>query len=243
MSEIVIQHSYVPIISLLALINIFEMKVDTYNLIRQSQRPDPNISSGLGAWSAILGFFSIIAVATNVQLLTWYTYAVEYLTSLASDSSASEFKLIFSTILSVLLALFVAFEKWMIPDVPLDAEQAIERHRLIKSVLVLDATVDPDKDTPTEEPVIYINNRPIILREYEHTFKNMQSFRGINCNHLFEVVARLKRDIVDEAGKHHNVLIHDEAEARVCFPFCFFFLFLFIVILLLLLSVLLLLFL
>ena len=43
MSEIIIQYGYVLITSLFALINnTFEMKIDAYTLIRQSQRPHPN---------------------------------------------------------------------------------------------------------------------------------------------------------------------------------------------------------
>ena len=151
MSEIIIQCGYVPITRLLTIINnIFEMKVDAYNLIHQSQRPDPDVSSGLVAWSTLLGFFSIVAVATNVWLLIWSASVVEYLTLLPSDNSALEFKLIFFNILSVLLALIVAFERWIIHDIPLYVEQAIERQRLPESVLVFGAT-DADKDTPSED--------------------------------------------------------------------------------------------
>ena len=92
MSEIIVQYGYVPITPLFPSINnTFETKVDAYNLIRQSQRPHPNGSSGSGAWHAILGFFSIVAVATNVELLTWPTSVVKYLTSLAGDSISNNF--------------------------------------------------------------------------------------------------------------------------------------------------------
>jgi len=160
MSEIIIQYGYVtlfvmalPITPLLALINnIFEMRVDAYGLIRQTQRPHPNGSNGLGAWNGILGFFSIVAVGTNVALLTWRTEIVQDINDVfSSDSSASEFKWIFFSILSIVLALVVAFEKWIIPDVPIEVEYAIERQRLIESVLVLGAQIDPDNDTPPED--------------------------------------------------------------------------------------------
>ena len=132
--------------------NTFEMRVDAYNLIRQSQRPYPNGSSrsGLGAWSAIDFFGIIVADAANVGLLTWRTSVVEYLTSSEGDSSASEFKWIFFIILSILLALIVALEKWIIRDIQLVVEQPIERQRLITSALILSATVDPNNDKPPE---------------------------------------------------------------------------------------------
>ena len=43
-----------------------------------------------------------------------------------------------------------------------------------------------------EEPVVYLNNRPFVLRDITHPFRNMQTFRGITWKHLLEVEERLK---------------------------------------------------
>ena len=182
MSEIIIQYGYVPITPLLTLINnTFEMKVDAYNLIGQSQGFHPNGSSALGSWNTILGFFSVVAI--NVGLLTLRTSVVEYLTSLTGDSSASKFKWIFFTILAVSLAFIVAFEKWIIPDVRLVVEQTTETQRLITSVLILGATVDSDKDTPPQDYLIVIDYG-MLLKEFR---VNIMMMRNIHVLYQIQI--------------------------------------------------------
>jgi len=149
MSEMVIQFGYVtmfvvalPITPLFSLINnIIELKVDGYKMVNESQRPHPNGSSGLGAWNGVLGFFSVVAVGTNVALMTWRTELVNILVS--EDPTM---KWVFFTFVSIILSLFVGAEKWAIPDVPLEVLQGNERQRLIENVLVLGAHIDPDED-------------------------------------------------------------------------------------------------
>ena len=47
-----------------------------------------------------------------------------------------------------------------------------------------------------EEPVIYINGRPFVLREDERPFKNMQEYTGIDVRRLEQMELRLKNDIL-----------------------------------------------
>jgi len=154
MSELIVQFGFCtlfvmafPLCPALAIVNnIIEMKVDATNLVRDSQRPDPNGSFGLGSWNGVLGFFSIVAVACNVALITWRTKLV---TIVFADEEAGA-QWIFFSILSVALGIIVGIEKWIIPDVPLEVEQAIERQRLVESVLILGAGVDIESDTPPD---------------------------------------------------------------------------------------------
>merc|ERR1719361_1975687 len=154
MSELIIQFGFVtlfvmafPLTPLLAIVNnIIEMKVDATNLVVTSQRPDPNGSFGLGSWNGVLGFFSIVSVATNVALITWRTKLV---TIVFADEEAGA-QWIFFSILSVFLGVVVGIEKWIIPDVPIQVEQAIERQRLVESVLILGAGVDIESDAPPD---------------------------------------------------------------------------------------------
>jgi len=154
MSELIIQFGYAtlfvmafPITPLLAIVNnIIEMKVDATNLVKTSQRPDPNGSYGLGSWNGVLQFFSIVAVGTNVALITWRTKLVTLV--LAGEVGA---QWIFFSILSILLGLLVGIEKWIIPDVPMAVEQAIERQRLVEAILILGAGVDIEGDEPPGE--------------------------------------------------------------------------------------------
>jgi len=155
MSELIIQFGFVtlfvmafPLTPLLAIVNnIVEMKVDATNLVATSQRPDPNGSYGLGSWNAVLGFFSIISVLTNVMLITWRTKLVTLFFA-NDDGTDSSGQWIFFSLLSVVLGIVVGIEKWIIPDVPVQVEQAIERQRLVESVLILGAGVDREDDTP-----------------------------------------------------------------------------------------------
>ncbi|ETO23310.1 hypothetical protein RFI_13873 [Reticulomyxa filosa] len=154
MSEMVVQFGYVtmfvialPITPLLSLINnIIELKVDGFKLVRESQRPHPNGSSGLGAWNDVLGFFSIVAVGTNVALITWRTSLVN--TLISYDPTM---KWVFFTFISIFLSILVRAEKWAIPDVPRDVDQGVERQKLIESVLVLGTRVDMDDDEPPKK--------------------------------------------------------------------------------------------
>ncbi|ETO25487.1 hypothetical protein RFI_11648 [Reticulomyxa filosa] len=155
MSEMVVQFGYItmfvialPITPLLALINnIIELRVDGYKIIRESQRPHPNGSYGLGAWNGVLGFFSIVAVGTNVALITWRTRLVPVLL----NNTDPTFKWVFFTFISILLGLLVAAEKWAIPDTPIEVTQGIERQRLIENILVLGARIDKDDDEPPKK--------------------------------------------------------------------------------------------
>merc|ERR1719216_150633 len=91
-------------------------------------------------------FFSIVSVATNVALITWRTKLV---TIVFADEEAGA-QWIFFSILSVFLGVVVGIEKWIIPDVPIQVEQAIERQRLVESVLILGAGVDIESDAPPD---------------------------------------------------------------------------------------------
>jgi len=150
MSEMVVQFGYVtlfvlalPLTPLLALINnIAEMKLDATHIVKQCQRPHPDGSSGIGAWIEVLSFFSFISIVTNVALMTWETDIVYGVTGKENSS----FEWSFFSILCIILGMLVAFEKYIIPDVPEEVDQAIERQRLIENVLVLGANVDADED-------------------------------------------------------------------------------------------------
>lgn len=64
-----------------------------------------------------------------------------------------------------------------------------------------------------EEPIIYINERPYILREEREPFNNMATYTGITAARLEALEARLKRDILTEARKNGNLLlVHEEGE-------------------------------
>jgi len=91
----------------------------------------------------VLGFFSLVSVGTNVALITWRTEVVR--TLISEDPTM---KWVFFSLACIGLSIIVGFEKWVIPDVPLEVLQGIERQRLIEQVLVLGTRLDIDEDSP-----------------------------------------------------------------------------------------------
>ncbi|KAJ8748544.1 hypothetical protein K2173_003445 [Erythroxylum novogranatense] len=61
-----------------------------------------------------------------------------------------------------------------------------------------------------EEPVVYINGRPFVLRDVERPFSNLE-YTGINRYRVEQMEARLKKDILMEAARYGNkILVTDE---------------------------------
>eukprot|EP00899_Mesostigma_viride_P028287 jgi/Mesvir1/8643/Mv02588-RA.1 len=74
---------------------------------------------------------------------------------------------------------------------------------------VLDRVLAPDTGNTRavwinlrEEPVVYVNGTPLVLREVERPFKNMREYRGIGADRMQQMEARLKADILAEARQH-----------------------------------------
>ncbi|XP_057966266.1 uncharacterized protein LOC131156522 isoform X5 [Malania oleifera] len=61
-----------------------------------------------------------------------------------------------------------------------------------------------------EEPVVYINGRPFVLRDVERPFSNLE-YTGINRARVEQMEARLKEDVLLEAARYGNkILVTDE---------------------------------
>ncbi|CAN6569823.1 unnamed protein product [Malus baccata var. baccata] len=61
-----------------------------------------------------------------------------------------------------------------------------------------------------EEPVVYINGRPFVLRDVERPFSNLE-YTGINRARVEQMEARLKEDLLTEAARYGNkILVTDE---------------------------------
>lgn len=68
-----------------------------------------------------------------------------------------------------------------------------------------------------EEPVIYINGKPFVLREVERPYKNMLEYTGIDCERVERMEARLKEDILREA-RHYGgaiMVIHETNDGQI----------------------------
>lgn len=51
-----------------------------------------------------------------------------------------------------------------------------------------------------EEPVVYINGRPFVLREEARPFKNLREYSGIEAYRLEQMEHRLMKDVLDEVS-------------------------------------------
>ncbi|KAK1280944.1 hypothetical protein QJS04_geneDACA004769 [Acorus gramineus] len=68
-----------------------------------------------------------------------------------------------------------------------------------------------------EEPVIYINGKPFVLREVERPFKNMLEYTGIDRERVERMEARLKEDILREAELYSGavMVIHETDDGQI----------------------------
>lgn len=58
-----------------------------------------------------------------------------------------------------------------------------------------------------EEPVIYINGDPYVLREASRPFKNLMEYRGIDAQRLDQMEQRLREDVIQEASEYDGEMI------------------------------------
>ncbi|KAM5558530.1 paladin [Rosa sericea] len=68
-----------------------------------------------------------------------------------------------------------------------------------------------------EEPVIYINGKPFVLREVERPYKNMLEYTGIDRERVERMEARLKEDILREAEHYRGAImvIHETEDGQI----------------------------
>ncbi|KAI8579918.1 hypothetical protein K450DRAFT_187884 [Umbelopsis ramanniana AG] len=62
-----------------------------------------------------------------------------------------------------------------------------------------------------EEPLVYLNGTPYVLREYTKPLQNIRAYYGMNSQRLEKMEERLKADVVKETAKFGGlVLVHQE---------------------------------
>ncbi|XP_024981038.1 paladin isoform X1 [Cynara cardunculus var. scolymus] len=68
-----------------------------------------------------------------------------------------------------------------------------------------------------EEPVIYINGKPFVLREVERPYKNMLEYTGIDRERVERMEARLKEDILRESERYEGdiMVIHETEDGEI----------------------------
>ena len=64
-----------------------------------------------------------------------------------------------------------------------------------------------------EEPILYLNGRPFVVRKLEHPFANLEH-TGISQERVESMENRVKRDVLVEIDRHKGyLLLHDEDDA------------------------------
>ncbi|KAI8638964.1 inositol hexakisphosphate-domain-containing protein [Parasitella parasitica] len=72
-----------------------------------------------------------------------------------------------------------------------------------------------------EEPLVYLNGHPYVLRDYADPLQNMVAFLGINASRLEKLEERLKHDVLKEAKAMGGmILVHQELSDGSIVP-CF----------------------
>ncbi|PRP83694.1 hypothetical protein PROFUN_03849 [Planoprotostelium fungivorum] len=67
-----------------------------------------------------------------------------------------------------------------------------------------------------EEPILYINKRPFVLRELDHPTINMATYSGVTASSVEEMENRLKIDVLKESQNYGgNILVHDEIDGEI----------------------------
>ena len=94
----------------------------------------------------------------------------------------------------------------------------------LKSIIgMLHESLQPDERVVwinvREEPVIYIDDEPYVLRDRYATLRNIRSYSGINAERLEMMEQRLKEDTLSESTMYNNrLLIHCEVSSKVICP-------------------------
>lgn len=70
-----------------------------------------------------------------------------------------------------------------------------------------------------EEPLLYINGEPYVLRDQYASLRNIKAYTGIAANRLEQMEIRLKNDVMAESRAHlGRILLHSEGAERDLLP-------------------------
>lgn len=66
-----------------------------------------------------------------------------------------------------------------------------------------------------EEPIVYLNQRPFVLREQSNPLENIRIYSGINGERLEQMEERMKQDIINETRQFNGLLlVHNESPGK-----------------------------
>mmetsp|Transcript_76703 Transcript_76703/g.94160 ORF Transcript_76703/g.94160 Transcript_76703/m.94160 type:complete len:904 (+) Transcript_76703:57-2768(+) len=147
-SEIVVLHGYVmlfviacPVMPLLCLANNYlEIRIDFWNLMK-SQRPVPFPADGIGIWKLVMSSFNILAIFTNMLLVTFQTDLVldilKLFVTFDSQDREDRGKLMFFFIFTMSVIAIILFCRWLIEDQTESTRQSMARQEACEKNILL----------------------------------------------------------------------------------------------------------
>lgn len=70
-----------------------------------------------------------------------------------------------------------------------------------------------------EEPLIYLNRVPFVIRDSKNPLQNIGTYQGIQTKRLEQMELRLKADVIQELERWNNlILIHEERDDQTIIP-------------------------
>eukprot|EP00475_Leptophrys_vorax_P019655 TRINITY_DN26951_c0_g1_i1.p1 TRINITY_DN26951_c0_g1~~TRINITY_DN26951_c0_g1_i1.p1 ORF type:complete len:822 (+),score=220.07 TRINITY_DN26951_c0_g1_i1:213-2468(+) len=137
--ELAIQYGYVvlfivvfPLTPLLALLNNYvEVYVDSIKLLRLTRRPRPRGAADIGAWYDVFDMIGALAIITNVALAI---FGFEVIQDWTNNNIETQIWVFFAA--EHVIFFLRALIQYVIPDVPYEVTQHLERQDHIGSVLI-----------------------------------------------------------------------------------------------------------
>lgn len=120
------------------LIMCCELYIDKYKLIHYIKRPIPKGASDIGSWAIVLEIVSYVSIIVNIGILTFTSGTVDLVLDkiLFSETvSEEEFENMRYLVFSILVCFLILIKKTcmaLIPDVPRETTQVLQRHEIIK---------------------------------------------------------------------------------------------------------------
>lgn len=137
--ELAIQFGFVvlfvvvlPITPILALANnMFEIRVDSFKLMKLTKRPEPRGASNIGTWKAIFTVISFISVITNIGIAVFYSTEID---RYVNGDIVQKFTIAVITEHVIFLLKFGM--DFFIPDEPVDVTEHRLRQDHIENTLI-----------------------------------------------------------------------------------------------------------
>jgi hypothetical protein len=114
-----------------------ELWIDKYKMMNQIRRPIPKGVANIGSWDSVLEIVSFVSIIVNVSILTFTSGTVEVVlrrifTNIGSFQEFKDIRIFIFTFLILVLIFVRKVTQGLIPDIPRETKQVLQRHKAIK---------------------------------------------------------------------------------------------------------------